>query len=148
MAAVGSEMYGTSLPYIHNKSEGSSMWFLHLAPLTSIPSSDTIIMAAKVFDTFMQSLIPTGLEGKGGNFLARRAWQKLSFTIHEVLSLVITNILERLLFLTESSIHGLIDAIVISTETSGSVAATCDTGRREPGPSDSSLVLHEILRCL
>lgn len=89
----------------------SAMWFFNLAPVTSITSPDVLKNAANIFDIFMQSIMSTGLQEKCRNSIRSRCWDKLAFTVHEIVSLVMINLMERLIFLSESSVAGFVDAV-------------------------------------
>ena len=121
MVDVGISCMQTMPDSLTTMSETDS-WFLNLSCITSVPSSDILKQACTMFDSFINSTDEATVLSKCTTSVLEKRWAKLVYTVHEILGIVMTNLIERLIFLIHSSIVGYLDA---AQTISGAKTASC-----------------------
>jgi hypothetical protein len=117
-----------------------SSWFICLAPVTSCTSIELSKLAIDNIDAFAHHMSTPGFDERCNTPEKEKAMFKLINIASENISMVLTNILERLLFLSDSCVKGFIDAASTSATLSES---TKPTNRRALSSSGAPQVLSQ-----
>ena len=137
-----------------------ALWFMNLAPVTSISALDSLKESITFVDNFVTNFPSSEIEEKCVSSDQKRNLAKLLNLVSDVTSLVMTNITERLLFLAMCSAGGFIDAthqIIASlapsagatrskssSSRSSSANSISNVEKSHVGLLDSYHLLHEI----